>query len=208
MSEISKISHLDILAERKTLVSFLPLDCGVYVLRNLRGVEIYVGAAIKVRERVQRHLTGCRSDPVGNRFYCPSEVGYVDFYPCDNIVDAKKLEAKLLVTLDKKRALFNIKIPPVFENVSVPKAITAQVAHFAVIEAAKDPVWWTEKNTELLSELLRYRRDVKDNEGVQKAINVRRSMLNSYEREDYTQMTKVIENAPKASKKKKELLNV
>lgn len=209
MSEVIQINHRDILDARAERVGFLPIACGVYVLLNLRAVEIYVGAAINVRDRIQRHLTGCRSDPVGNRFFCPSEVGYVDFYPCDSKEEAKALETHLLFTLDAKRPLFNIKIPKAYVYVEVPQAIRLSVAHESMFDAAKDPVWWTEKNTELLSELLRYRRDVKDTEGVQKAINVRRSMLNSYEREDSTQMAKMLENAkaPKSSKKK-EMLNV
>lgn len=176
--------HLFYQAFRKAAISQIKDKVFVYVISNLHGAKIYVGATFEGRVRLQRHLTGGRSDPVGNRFFCPSEIGTVEVYPCETIKEAKALEAQLLVTLNESRELFNIKIPESYTPVAVPVGVTYQVNHDDLFQAAKHPAYWNLKMQDLLTSLLNYRMNVKDSAGVRKAIRVRRSMNTSYQRDE------------------------
>jgi len=67
---------------RKSAVTRLTNQIGVYVLCDLDNVPIYVGQSTDgIRARVQRHLTSARSDVIANRQIDVWEVAYVRAYP-------------------------------------------------------------------------------------------------------------------------------
>lgn len=71
---------------REKAVGTMTAQIGVYVLYDLDDVAMYVGQTVAtgesgIRGRVQRHLTGARSDIIANRQLDVWEIAYVRTWP-------------------------------------------------------------------------------------------------------------------------------
>jgi 2-polyprenyl-6-methoxyphenol hydroxylase-like FAD-dependent oxidoreductase len=98
---------------RKSALSALTDEIGVYALCDLDGVPMYVGQSVDgIRSRVRRHLTSARSDIIANRQVDVWEIAYVWAWPVADKLDIEPLEAALFQRFDAQIPLMNGKVLP------------------------------------------------------------------------------------------------
>lgn len=98
---------------RKSALSALSDEIGVYALCDLDGVPMYVGQSVDgIRSRVRRHLTSARSDIIANRQVDVWEIAYVWAWPVAEKADIEPLEAALFQRFDAEKPLMNGKVLP------------------------------------------------------------------------------------------------
>lgn len=98
---------------RKSALSALSDEIGVYALCDLDNVPIYVGQSVDgIRSRVRRHLTSARSDVIANRQVDVWEIAYVWAWPVAQRADIEPLEALLFQRFDAQKPLMNGKVLP------------------------------------------------------------------------------------------------
>lgn len=165
---------------RKQKLRELPPLAGAYVLRDWRLAHLYVGQSEQaINQRLSRHISGARSDIIASRRICPSEIAFVDFYPIANRAERVALEKYLIFTLNSERPLFNFNIPRVCpEGVVVPASTRFQIVTDEEITRMHCQMEMVKFQSERLEELQRFRRNVKDNEDMLAASEIRRSLLN------------------------------
>lgn len=167
---------------RKSALRELTNQIGVYVLRDLDGVPIYVGQSIDgIRARVNRHLTSARSDIIANRQIDVWEIAYVKALPVERKADIPHLEAVLFEAFDRKKALMNGSIPRLVGK--APKrppdpAQTVQVMSDADITVRRDPILRLPRQIEHIGRLVDHILSVKDSS------QLRRSLAAHFERLD------------------------
>ena len=102
---------------RKSALSDLSDEIGVYALCDLDGVPMYVGQSVDgIRSRVRRHLTSARSDIIANRQIDVWEIAYVWAWPVVEKPDIEPLEAALFQRFYAKKPLMNGKVLPLRSN--------------------------------------------------------------------------------------------
>ena len=72
----------------------LPIKPGVYLFKDSKGKIIYIGKAIKLRNRVSSYFTGKPSDPKTARLV--ARIDDVEYIVVDNEIEALVLEANLV----------------------------------------------------------------------------------------------------------------
>ncbi|MFY9210460.1 MAG: GIY-YIG nuclease family protein [Aestuariivita sp.] len=93
---------------RKTALSELTNEIGVYALCDLDERPIYVGQSTDgIRARVQRHLTSARSDVIANRQIDVWEIGFVWAWPVADLSEVNALEAAVFSKYDAELPLMN-----------------------------------------------------------------------------------------------------
>lgn len=114
---------------RKSALSDLSDEIGVYALCDLDGVPMYVGQSVDgIRSRVRRHLTSARSDIIANRQIDVWEIAYVWAWPVAEKSDIEPLEAALFQRFDAEKPLMNGKVLPLkMDAVNEPERQQIQV---------------------------------------------------------------------------------
>lgn len=90
----------------KNFVATLPKDPGVYLMKNLAGVVIYVGKAKNLRNRVRSYFQNSKDQPTKVR-HLVSHIAKVDYIVTQTEVEAFLLEASLI---KKYRPRYNIRL--------------------------------------------------------------------------------------------------
>lgn len=90
----------------KSFVATLPKDPGVYLMKNLAGVVIYVGKAKNLRNRVRSYFQNSKDQPTKVR-HLVSHIAKVDYIVTQTEVEAFLLEASLI---KKYRPRYNIRL--------------------------------------------------------------------------------------------------
>ena len=89
----------------KKKTSALPSLCGVYIMRNKKGREIYIGKARSLKSRVRSHFTGWAKGLKTQALILQTES--LDYILTENEVEAFLLEASLV---KKHRPRWNIRL--------------------------------------------------------------------------------------------------
>lgn len=114
---------------RKSALSALSDEIGVYALCDLDQVPVYVGQSVDgIRSRVRRHLTSARSDVIANRQVDVWEIAYVWAWPVADRAEIEPLEAALFQRFDAQKPLMNGKVLPLPQGeITEPAKQTLQV---------------------------------------------------------------------------------
>src|SRR5688572_15577484 len=77
-----------------------PQKPGVYLMKDVAGLVIYVGKAKNLRNRAGAYFQkGADEDP---RLYWIKEIGDIDFMECESEVDALLVESRLVKDIQPK----------------------------------------------------------------------------------------------------------
>lgn len=106
VGKVSKEERLKTLEDLKLFVSLLPKEPGVYLMKNIADVVIYVGKAKNLRNRVRSYFQNSKDLPVKVK-HLVSHIVKIDFIVTQTEVEAFLLEASLI---KKNRPRYNIRL--------------------------------------------------------------------------------------------------
>lgn len=164
---------------RKTAVSNLTNEIGVYALCDLDMVPIYVGQSVDgIRARVQRHLTSARSDIIANRQIDVWEICAVMAWPVSQADQIEATENHLFHRFDKETPLMNGKIPPVQTQLpfALPQPQIVEVLEPAERLKRLDPALRLPRQIDQYQRLVDYIQNVKN------AAHLKRSLQAHFQR--------------------------
>lgn len=101
-----KEEKLKLLEELKAFVAKLPVDPGVYIMKNKAEAIIYVGKAKNIKNRVRSYFQNSKDLPVKVK-HLVSHIQSIDFIVTQTEVEAFLLEASLI---KKHRPRYNIRL--------------------------------------------------------------------------------------------------
>ncbi|WP_456385858.1 GIY-YIG nuclease family protein [Profundibacter sp.] len=164
---------------RKSALSSLTNETGVYALCDLDMVPIYVGQSVDgIRARVQRHLTSARSDIIANRQIDVWEICAVMAWPVLHLDRIEAVENHLFHKFDKETPLMNGKIPPIQPALGFDLPLPQLVDVMDATERSKrlDPALRLPRQIEQYQRLVDYIQNVKD------AAHLKRSLQAHFQR--------------------------
>lgn len=169
---------------RKSAVSGLSDEIGVYALCDLDGVPMYVGQSVDgIRSRVRRHLTSARSDIIANRQVDVWEIAYVWAWPVIARDDIEPLEAALFQRFDAQKPLMNGKVLPLREKeVQEPQKQIVQVIDETERLRRLRPDQRLERQIRQYGILVEYIQTVKNAPHLKRALDAHFERLVSYHR--------------------------
>jgi hypothetical protein len=164
---------------RKTAVSKLTNQIGVYVLADLDNIPVYVGQSKDgIRSRVQRHLTSARSDVIANRQIDVWE------YPVQSKTEIDQLEADLFHRFNPQSRLMNGTIPSESATaLSIPEPNIVQVMSDKEIDEKKDPELRLPRQANHYAQLVSHFVAVKNSDQVARAMDAHFERLAKYHAE-------------------------
>lgn len=164
---------------RKSAMSNLTNEIGVYALCDLDMVPIYVGQSVDgIRARVQRHLTSARSDIIANRQIDVWEICAVMAWPVSLADQIEAAENHLFHRFDKETPLMNGKIPPVQHTLDfvLPQPQIVEVMEPNERRKRLDPALRLPRQIDQYQRLVDYIQNVKD------AAHLKRSLQAHFQR--------------------------
>ena len=169
---------------RKSALSELSDEIGVYALCDLDGVPMYVGQSVDgIRSRVRRHLTSARSDIIANRQVDVWEIAYVWAWPVAEKGDIEPLEAALFQRFDAQKPLMNGKVLPLREiEIHEPEKQIIQVIEEAERSRRLRPDQRLERQIRQYGILVDYIQTVKSAPHLKRALDAHFERLVSYHR--------------------------
>lgn len=167
---------------RKTAVSALSDEIGVYALCDLDQVPLYVGQSVDgIRSRVRRHLTSARSDVIANRQIDVWEIAYVWAWPVADRAEIEPLEAALFQKFDAEKPLMNGKVLPLPQGeIIAPKKQVVQVIDEAERQRRLRPERRLERQIRQYGILVDYIQNVKSAPHLKRALDAHFERLVSY----------------------------
>lgn len=139
---------------------------GVYAFFDYDEEPIYVGQTTEdFATRIGRHLRGQRSDTIAYRILDPFEVAKVTMWPYEQARELPKKERNLLVNqleysvyadairASKYGAILNEKIPPISEEVELPRSYSFNLVPTDMREDREHPDVRIARRAETLSRL-------------------------------------------------------
>lgn len=168
---------------RTKQLSALTDEIGVYALRDLDGVPIYIGQSTDgIRTRVRRHLTSARSDVIANRMIDVWEIAFVWAWPAPDLQSIPLLEAFLFCLFDAQNTLMNGKIManPGTLPFDVPEKQIVQVIDSETINDRLDPQQRLTRQISQYLNLVDYILTVKDEVHLKRALHAHFERLLAY----------------------------
>ena len=167
---------------RRTAISALSDEIGVYALCDLDQVPLYVGQSVDgIRSRVRRHLTSARSDVIANRQIDVWEIAYVWAWPVAEKAQIEPLEAALFQKFDAQKPLMNGKVLPIPQGeISEPDKQIVQVIDEAERQRRLRPERRLERQIRQYGILVDYIQNVKSAPHLKRALGAHFERLVSY----------------------------
>ena len=175
---------MDLQKYRKSQLSELTNDTGVYALCDIDEIPIYLGQSVDgIRTRVQRHLTSARSDVIANRQVDVWEIGYVWAWPLpkSSKPEISAVEHYLINQYHEQQSLMNGSIPesPNFPP-AIPKKQIVRVLPEEEIKLRKDPTLRLPRQAAQFNNLFSYILEVKNNKELRRTLTAHFDRLSRY----------------------------
>lgn len=186
----SRLSRLPLLSlpmnlqrYRKTQLTQLSKEIGVYALCDLDCVPIYVGQSVDgIRARVHRHLTSARSDVIANRQLDVWEVAYVWAWPMPGQPPERIRRVEYYLANEYhpvKPLMGKISAPPLVKP-RLPKRQEVMVLPLEEIVKRQDPLLRLPRQAMHFNSLFSHILEVKDNEELRAALAAHFDRLQQY----------------------------
>lgn len=173
------MDHKNLQDYRDHVISTIPNERGVYVLRDWFQAGLYVGASTEgIRSRLRRHNTSARSDLIASGRLCVSEIAFIDIVEIQDPFMIRKVESAMIHLLNDHRPIFNSRLPKTRPTIPLPQFKTFQLVPDEEIARMREPLLVCEHHSDMLKKIIAYAKTTKDNAAIRHCINIRRSFFN------------------------------